>query len=244
MGELLRAARAGRQRDAAPEARVTAVTAEPTHPSPEPDDGEFTRAVIKLFDWNMSADPQKRALTTSSLSVEARQCANGLALIKQLLNEFMRQNTLTGNDIAETGIGDAYAIVDHLISGKAHPIARHIRGLGAAGLRAQRAQANDFTRLTQRIVVGAARALQTSDRVGIRVATRAIANGLSQGNSEFRPTAAQIKAWHYLFESWSDIGPDVFAREIIERSGIRGTSKLDEGLRFIIEYTKVASPVV
>jgi hypothetical protein len=222
---------------------VTAVTAEPTHPSPEPDDGEFARAVIKLFDWNMSADPQKRALT-SRASVEARQCANGLTFIKQLLNEFMHRNTLTGNDIAETGIGDAYAIVDHLISGKAHPIARHIRGLGAAGLRAQRAEANEFARLTQRIVVGAARALQTSDRVGIRVATRAIANGLNQRNSEFRPTAAKIKAWHCLFERWSDIGPDVFAREIIERSEIRGTSTLDEGLQLIIEHTKVASPVV
>jgi hypothetical protein len=221
---------------------VTAVTAEPTHPDPEPDDGDFARAVIGLYKRNLSAELQKRPFSGAA-SREVRQCANGLALMRQLLDDFMRRNTLTGADIEASGVGDAYAIIDHLVTGKAHPIAKHIRGLGAGGIRFARMPPNDFERLTQRIAVGAVRALQWSEAIGLRAATRAIADGLGQRGHDFRPTAGQIRAWHYAFEGDADPGPDTFAGEIIKRSEIRETSPRDEGLRLIIEYTGVAKVV-
>ena len=156
----------------------------------------------------------------------------------------MRDNPLAGTALVASGVGDADAILNHLTSGKAHPIANHIRGLRSAAFRPQHAPANEYERFVQRIVVGAARALQQSGGKGLNVSIRTLVEGVCKAGSEFQPTEAQVKGWHYAFDRDRDPGPDVFAQEIIDPATAHPKSSvLQEAVWIIFEHAAVASPL-
>jgi len=68
---------------------------------------------------------------------DVRQVAIGLALIRELLDGFVASMTESAA-MPGSGIREAYAIIDHLTSGRAHPVAKHISGLKSARFRPNR----------------------------------------------------------------------------------------------------------
>lgn len=208
-------------------------------PKQDLDRGEFAQAVIKLYRWNISAKAPD-APFAGDTRLEVRRCANGLALITQLLDDYMLKNTLVGAEIAAAGVGDAYAILDHLTSGRDHPIAKHIKGLHSGTFRPQHAPANKHDRLVQRIVVGAVLAIQAHDEPGQNAAIKKLVENLEQAGVEGYPTAGQVKSWYHALRS--DDGPRAYAGEILKRATACQTSPLQEGVWMIFEHTGVAVP--
>ncbi|MFO1102475.1 MAG: hypothetical protein U1E20_06200 [Methylocystis sp.] len=213
-----------------------------TTPAPE-DKGDFARSVVKLYKWAISDQSQP---PPGKPDREVRQCANGLALIRKLLDQHMKAVTPLSDDIAASGMREAYGILDYLTTGKTHPIAKHIAGIRSA-FRPNRQSPDELGKLSHIVVVGTVRAVQAEHlmKEGVEL-KESVALRLCVAkfeNSGFEFTADTIRGWSNAFKRENEPGPDAFATDILKRAKLAESTALDEGLKLYLQYFAVAVPV-
>jgi hypothetical protein len=117
-------------------------------------DGNFAAAVIKLYNHARSgARP-----FDGNASDDVRRVAFGLALIRDLVEEHARTITFSAH-IPSSAIGEALSIIEHLTTGREHPVSRHIRGIHSGRFRPQHASVTHVQRFRQYVFVGLVRAV-------------------------------------------------------------------------------------
>ncbi|MEJ0095785.1 MAG: hypothetical protein WDN46_20970 [Methylocella sp.] len=143
---------------------------------------------------------------------DARRVGTGLALINELLDAYAAKMKLSG-ELPGSGLRDAYGIVEHLTTGRDHPIARHILGIKTDQFRRGKMRPTGETRLAQIVAVAAVRGYAMKAGGQQAPARRAV---IAQAALyKIVLTATDLKNWHDAFQVEKDIGPDVFANELV-----------------------------
>jgi hypothetical protein len=94
-------------------------------------DSTNSKAVYDLFKYlRDNHDAKYKGIIDS----DASKSAYGLAFIYRLLVEYMKMNTAT-DTYASIGLTEAIGILDYLIMGTDHPIAKHIAGIRSPDFR-------------------------------------------------------------------------------------------------------------
>jgi hypothetical protein len=110
------------------------------------------------------------------------------------------------------------AVLDHLTTGRDHPIARHINGIHSGAFRPQHAPINAIEQEAQKIVVAVVAAYAKSANVSQRVALKAIILAAAKGECHF--TSDQIKGWKRKFRN--DRGPAIWEAKLNEAPDVFG----------------------
>jgi hypothetical protein len=207
------------------------------------EDSAFAAAVRARYKWNISTDPNKGAFKGGA-SLDVCRVANGLACLHALVVDYMNRTRLSGDDIAATDIGDASAILDHLVNGTSHrPMSRHLRGSRAAG--APKANGSDL--LVKRIVVATLRAMMVTEAPGLNEAAKILATGLlvlrdKKKLADFSPPSRdQIKTWHYEIGTARDSQLTIIQAVIMRNAAARESSAVTEGAELILEHARTAT---
>jgi hypothetical protein len=175
--------------------------------------GDFAAAVIKLYDH---AVKKSTGPFEGNISRQVRQAAFGLALLRQLVQQHAKSIALS-KDLPSSGIGEALGILDHLITGKDHPIARHINGIHSGRFR-QGHPANAIENEGRKIVVAVVRAYAKAANTS-QLKARQVVVAEAAKNPDCNFTEHQIKKWDDRFrgrEGAPSDGPDVYAAKLSE----------------------------
>jgi hypothetical protein len=178
------------------------------------DDGEFAAAVNKLYRHAVKGDPKP---FQGNIGLEVRQAAFGLALLHQLVEQNAKSMRLSA-DIPSSGIGEALGILDHLTTGKDHPISKHIKGIHSGKFRPQHAEANSIERFRHMIIVGVVRAYMAATGAKQAEALRQVVRAAKRAGlifSGINVPENQIRMWDRLFRKRGDRGPDAVANDLL-----------------------------
>lgn len=212
-----------------------------------PDDaGEFAQAVVAMFKHITPYDKSDKPFAGNT-SADVVRCARGLAFFDRAIREFMQKDGPVATDETAKGVAEASAILDHLISGVAHPIAKHNKGIRSGAFRPQHAPANPIDRLSHMTIVGAALALQhEAQRLGEPITqNEAFRRASDLLSATARPvTSNQVKAWYFKFAEEKDQGPQAVAKEIIKRVALRKSNVSTEAAQMIYGLRGAAEPPV
>jgi hypothetical protein len=200
------------------------------------ENADFSMEVIRLYKWSIGdmAKPYDEEPDR-----DIRRCANGLRFITVLLTEYMRETPRPAG-FSDTGVQEAYGIIEHLLTGKAHPISRHIQGIHSARFRANAAPVADLERLAQAVVVATVIAImEQSNEIQSR-AIRQIVNKFI--STDFAFTENQIKGWVTWFKNHKELLPQAIKSKIFQRSQMLSRSADDIGCEMITHYWSVDIP--
>jgi hypothetical protein len=185
---------------------------------PPSDAGDFAAAVNKMVDW---LNGPQTSRFTGNVSSDVRQVAYGLTLLRQLLDSCTKQIALSER-IPTTGIKEAYAILDHLRTGRKHPISFHVQGIHSGRFRPSRAPANALEQEARKVAVGVARAYAQVARISANAARGKVVSDARELGIKFTNDA--IKKWDDRFRgqegvdgpaSAYDPGPDVWMSSLL-----------------------------
>lgn len=196
--------------------------------------GKFAKAVNDLYRHAVECKPEP---FQGNVSLEVRQAAFGLALIRQLLDQHAKSIYLSA-DMPGSGIREAYGILDHLTTGRDHPISKHIKGIHSGAFRPQHAEVNSIERFGQKIIVGLVRAYMAATGAKQAEALRQAVNAAKKAGSDF--TAEQIRGWDKKFTRETDRGPDYLAAELSKKGDPQLI--LDLGATWIWKWWGVPMP--
>jgi hypothetical protein len=208
-----------------------------------PDDpGEFAIAVNKLCDYLAGNRTRK---FRGNAAPEVRRVAFGLMLFRDLLDNYRKSLTIA--DISATGIREAYAILDHLKTGRQHPISKHIVGIHSDRFRPQRAPAGGIEIEGRKVVVGVARAYALVAGITPNRARTEVANAARAGGIRF--TNGMIRQWDDRFRrpdgiaedlAKADPGPEAWADLLLKISSDDPRDVLQNGMKLIACWWMVA----
>jgi len=200
------------------------------------ENADFSSAVIRLYKWS-TGDMAKPYDEEPDRDI--RRCANGLRFITVLLEEYMHMNPRPPG-FSDTGVQEAFGIIEHLLTGKAHPISRHIQGIHSERFRANTAPVVDLERLAQAVVVATVIAIMEQNN---EIQSRAIREVVKKFiSADFAFTENQIKGWMAWFKSHKELLPQAIKSEIIRRSQMLSRSADDIGYEMIAHYWSVDIP--
>jgi hypothetical protein len=122
---------------------------------------------------------------------EVRQVAFGLNLFREMLDSYAEKVHWTRRPA--TGLMEAYAILDHLETGRAHPVATHVRGIHSGKFRPQHMRVHKLEAEGRMMLVGFVRAYAQTAKVSSNAArTKAVAIAAEEGISF---TNGQVMQW-------------------------------------------------
>jgi hypothetical protein len=151
---------------------------------------QFAADVIEAYKAAMAQEPRR-----GDLDRDVRKVAFGLAALRNAINEFLPKFA-TDPDVyrlPSSGLVDAAAILDALISGEDHSIWKHIESLQSGGYRPGRAPKVETERRRQAIAGGLVLALNQSCLLSYRKASLLIVSGIR--SQDFSFTDRQLRKW-------------------------------------------------
>jgi hypothetical protein len=208
---------------------------------PPTDPGEFAEAVVRLYDYLLGA----RTLPFKGNDAqEVRQVAFGLNLIREMLDCWVK-----GRDselMQRSGVREAYAILDHLTTGRRHPISVHIRGIHSGRYRPSRAPVNAIEHEAQRVVVGVCRAYARSANISANAARTKVVAASRKIGIHF--TKDMIKKWDDRFkrpdgveetDAKADFRSEAYAHGLLSETDRDPERVLGLGLTWISKWCAV-----
>jgi hypothetical protein len=186
---------------------------------PPTDPGAFAAPVNALY---RRAIKGKFEPFQGNKSSEVRRAALGLALLRQLLDQHTKSLSLSAG-MPASGIREAYGILDHLTTGKQHPISKHIHGIHSGQFRPQHVPVNAIEQEARKIVVAVVRAYARAAGVTPHYARQVVVEAAEKIGCKF--TNDQIKKWDDRFRkpdgvddahASPDVGPDCWAEKLSE----------------------------
>lgn len=124
---------------------------------------------------------------------DVRHVACGLAVLSELADAHLK-TMKSSADLPGSGLRDAKGIIDHLLTGRAHPIARRIEGLKSARFRGGAVKKNAIDETAQMVAVAVVRAYaQKAGRKQAAARRDVVAKAASAG---IRFKVDGLKNWH------------------------------------------------
>ena len=152
------------------------------------DPAEFAAAVNRLCAY-LSGDRMRPFKGNSAR--EVRQVAFGLNLIREMLDSYSKKVHWARRPA--TGLTEAYAILDHLETGRAHPISSHIQGIHSGKFRPQHMRVHKLEIEGRMMVTGFVRAYAQTAKVSSNAARKkAVAIAAEEG---IPFTNGQVMQW-------------------------------------------------
>jgi hypothetical protein len=208
-----------------------------------PDDpGEFADAVNQLCDY-LAGDQTRKFRGNAALEVQ--QVAFGLNLIRERLDSYRKSLTIA--HITPTALREAYAILDHLRTGRKHPISKHIVGIHSDRFRPQRATVSGIEIEGRKVVVGVTRAYARVAGVTLNRARTEVVDAAHAAGIRF--TNGMIRQWDDRFKrpdgvaqevAKADPGPDAWADLLLKMGSDDPRDVLQNGMKLIACWWMVA----
>jgi hypothetical protein len=175
---------------------------------------EFSHDVVNLYKYLIGATEQNPSPLANR---DVERCASGLRLLRILLDEYSKSLN-TSKAYPHTGVIDAYGILDHLVTGRSHPVARHIDGIHSRVFRANVAPAGELEQFQQAVVVSLINIIITEEKVTRNKAATLIVEHFKRHNFGF--TVDQLISWDRKFKNEDNKLPIFLAHEFLRRSEI------------------------
>jgi hypothetical protein len=188
---------------------------------------EFAREVHRLVELYRREDAEAIAKATrDKKSQEAWQVALGLVSIEWLVNDGWRR-ALQERDLdraLETGVLEAKAILDALLTGQSHAVWKYIAAIQTGSIRSQRAAPAHFESDGRAAIVGLVRAYEQS--AGIKRKIVAVRTVLAHYQPlELPLTVDQVRTWDKRLRDAKDPAPDTYAAMILQQAERLPTSE-------------------
>lgn len=175
---------------------------------------QFARAVQAEYTRALKDGAQRQH--GDLVARDVRRVALALATIRGALDHMLREIKTSGDikSFVDFALNDSFEILDAIVYGREHPVLRHIDG--ARSMRGTTPSPSNSELLRRWVVVGFVRAYQKVTAVSERKAINKIIELCFFEDFDFG--LEEIKGWSRRFREAGDEGPEIAARELIEKA--------------------------